>query len=102
MVGSSPLKKGAEVGMADSDQDLDQAEKLFAVAGRLLDKSTIDADARALEVARIIATLARTLTLKPRDADRYAAQQLLSVAERTFERVADLTPDQLKRRLDIS
>lgn len=58
--------------MPKGPTDDERAEKLWAIAGKLLDKSSLDNDARALEVARKVAALARHVTMKPEGWRAYA------------------------------
>lgn len=63
------------------DDDAALAEKIFAVAGRLLDASTLSNNERALEVARTTAQIARTLLQEPDEGWRAIARCILQAED---------------------
>jgi hypothetical protein len=71
-------------------KDAELAEKLFALAGRLLDADTIGTGPRALEVARVVAELARTIAKDPDETVRTMGVLFLSAegaAEQHYEQL---------------
>lgn len=69
-------------------KDAELVERLFAQAGRMLDANTLLGEARALEVARVVAELARTISREPSDRMRVIGEMFLGAegaAEEVYE-----------------
>lgn len=71
-------------------EDAELAQRLYAVAGRLLDASTLTGDKRALQVARTTAELARHLLAEADEGYRAIARVVLGVEDAAGVRAAEI------------